>query len=144
MLISVDCVYGSWGSWSQCSQSCGDGGTRTSYRPKQRQAAHGGRQCSGPSTRSEPCNRKCCPVDCKWGEWSEYDRCSASCGGGGQVRRREVVEAEVCGGKCEEKAEEMRPCNFNCCPRDCKIGEWQNWGGLIHVSLTFLFIFNKI
>ena len=29
------------------------------------------------------CNAQPCPVDCQWGQWTDFDACTTTCGGGG-------------------------------------------------------------
>ena len=62
-------------------------------------AAHGGRACAGPREESRACNTKACPIDCKYAEWGDWETCSATCGNGTRVHKREVeVEAQHGGG----------------------------------------------
>lgn len=58
-VCTVDCVWGPWRSWSQCSALCG-GGTRTSSRGKS-EARNGGKPCVGSATHTEECNAQPCP-----------------------------------------------------------------------------------
>ena len=106
-ICSVDCK---WTQWSNCSKSCGpENKTREIEVP----AIHGGQNCIGKDTDS--CNNKDCPgepfpinysqyifldflalsnkmfhicsVDCKWSQWS---RCSQTCGQGTKTRKIDV------------------------------------------------------
>jgi len=56
---AVNC-QGTWSSWSQCSATCGSG-TQTQSFTVTTQAAHGGKACPNPSTRTQKCNEKPCP-----------------------------------------------------------------------------------
>ena len=59
----VDCQWSAWqtagGTAGQCDKSCG-GGNRKQTRTHARRAQNGGRQCSGPSTQTVPCNTQPC------------------------------------------------------------------------------------
>ena len=55
----VDCEWSEWQE-GHCSTSCGRG-TRLSRRVKIKEASRGGRQCFGPSTKTEICNNMMCP-----------------------------------------------------------------------------------
>ena len=57
------------------------------------------------------------PVDCAWGDWSEYSACSVTCGGAGtQTRTRsKAVEASGGGFDCVGPTEETTSCNNGEC-----------------------------
>merc|ERR1712117_112075 len=60
--------------------------------------------------------QRCKPVDCKWGEWSDWGQCSKTCGGGNQERTRSFdQQAEYGGASCPGKATETRGCNAQAC-----------------------------
>jgi len=50
----VNCVWGSWSGWGQCSKTCGSGGKETRTRSKTVVEANGG-TCSGSSTQQRSC-----------------------------------------------------------------------------------------
>ena len=62
--LSTLLVSGNWGSWSeygQCSTSCGGGiknKTRSCDNPR---PIHGGQNCPGEDTETQPCNTHACP-----------------------------------------------------------------------------------
>jgi len=58
---TVDCVWGSWSSYSSCSKSCG-GGEKTKTRQKKTSEQNGG-SCLGQRTSTAVCNTHNCP-DC--------------------------------------------------------------------------------
>jgi len=64
--------------------------------------------------------------DCKVGDWIPAD-CSASCGGGTQLLRREVIVDPFYGSHCPP-LEMQKPCNEHPCPIDCVMSEWSTWG----------------
>jgi len=65
------------------------------------------------------------PVDCVMAPWSEWDECSAVCGGGVQEQRRNVQsEAQHGGDPCTSAIftrSSTRTCNGHPCPVDCKL-----------------------
>ena len=56
----VDCKWSEFGSWSDCSVTCGEG-TKSATRKILHIALNGGRDCEGDSTRVNPCNLGECP-----------------------------------------------------------------------------------
>ena len=56
-----------WNDWSEglCSKECG-GGIRTNLRTFNQTAAHGGKNCSGPSEIVVNCNIQNCPSKTMW------------------------------------------------------------------------------
>merc|ERR1712113_922094 len=54
-----DCTWGDWGAWSQCSKTCGQGGTRSKSRVKTI-AEIGGGSCNGQPNETENCNESSC------------------------------------------------------------------------------------
>jgi len=59
--IPVDCEWSEW-KIGECSKQCG-GGRRINKREQNVLAAHGGRECSGPTELDEPCNTHKCPCE---------------------------------------------------------------------------------
>ena len=55
-------------------------------------------------------------VDCTWDEWSTWEICSVSCGGGTQERNRTKVAAQHGGADCVGNDRETQSCNDNVCP----------------------------
>lgn len=54
-----DCILGPWGTFSQCTETCG-GGTMTRHRVVQRHPKHGGISCTALS-QTKPCQNSPCP-----------------------------------------------------------------------------------
>lgn len=75
-------VNGDWSAYGACSATCG-GGTqvRTCSNPA---PSNGGAACVGPST--QVCNTDAYSGVQVNGGWTEFGACSATCGGGTQVR----------------------------------------------------------
>jgi len=116
----VDGGYGSWGKWSKCTAACGSG-IRIRFRkcdsPK---PAWGGKPCSGSKGREiAPCNTQACPTDGGYSKWGAWGKCSASCGGGVQVKERTCTNPAPAGGgmDCDGLGPSIqrRPCNTQRC-----------------------------
>ena len=58
--IQVNCVWGEWTSWSDCTRTCATG-VKSKQRWKKITALYGGHECSGARTKSEKCNTQTCP-----------------------------------------------------------------------------------
>ena len=60
--------------------------------------------------------------DYSWGEWSAWEICSVTCGGGSQGRNRSITQQAMFGGnECMGDDSEQQSCNNNGCPgRDYK------------------------
>ena len=124
---SVDCQWGEYGEWSECSKDCG-GGTQTRSRPIVQEAKNNGKNCKGLPTQTKECNSNPCPIDCQWGEYGEWSKCSKNCGGGTQIRSRPIYREAKFGGKtCKGQPSQTRQCNLMPCSVDCSWGEYGEW-----------------
>ena len=124
----MNCQWGQWTDWGSCTKTCGKG-SQTSTREIQQPAQNGGEICEGKPSRDQPCNENCCPVDCKWGQWTAWGSCPVTCGGGTWTSTRVIGQEAVCGGSnCTGNSTRDQPCNTNCCPVDCQWGQWTEWG----------------
>jgi len=110
--FTCDCAYEDWGEWGDCTESCGDFGTKTRHRGVKWDSRNGGQECSeSDMSEQTSCNRKCCPVDCAWEEWSEWSACPDVCGVSNRTRHREKIEHQCGGNPCEGKGTEEQECN---------------------------------
>mmetsp|Transcript_15146 Transcript_15146/g.38941 ORF Transcript_15146/g.38941 Transcript_15146/m.38941 type:complete len:595 (-) Transcript_15146:83-1867(-) len=130
---NVDCEWGNWSLWSDCTLTCG-GGERTRYRDIQTSPKGKGKLCEpGPKSqvapcRTEPCRANC--VDAEWSGWSRWGPCSATCGGGVRWRHRTIArEANKCGRAPDGKDKEYEKCNTQSCSAslDCMFSAWAHW-----------------
>ena len=56
-------------------------------------------------------------VDCVWSDWSDWDTCTVTCGGGTQGKTRSVtVVAEYGGVECDGDATASQACCEDPCP----------------------------
>ncbi|CAF0766279.1 unnamed protein product [Rotaria sordida] len=117
-----------WSPWSICPQTCEKifrSRTRTCTNPKPK---NNGRICIGSEREEEPCPEIICSNEIsRLSNWSEWDVCSKSCGGGIQKRRRTCLSN---GGKCNECLDEIRLCNELPCPIQ-PVTIWSNWTRII-------------
>ena len=124
----IDGNWGQWSMFSECIGECGFG-VRTRTRlcdspvPK-----HGGRKCPGHSTEKEKCDTLIpCMVHGGWSYWSEWGKCSVSCGFGQRSRFRTCTNpSPLYGGMfCKGPPQEMKECkNKIHCPIN---GHWSFW-----------------
>jgi len=112
----VNCVWSDLKPISDCTKSCG-GGTQFFTRSKIQEARNGGRECEGDKYLVQPCNEDSCKVNCEWGAWGTYSKCSKSCGGGTKSRSRSKSVVESNGGSCSGFPTETKNCNTQGCPR---------------------------
>ncbi|KAJ8010539.1 hypothetical protein DPEC_G00076130 [Dallia pectoralis] len=79
----VDCEWGSWAEWSQCSVTCGLG-QRTSRRVVFQHRQYDGTECVGPAQRTAPCRGPdcSCPNGERWARSTSeaLSVCEKSCG----------------------------------------------------------------
>ena len=96
--------WGDWGTWAECTKSCGTGLTW-------RKRTCGTGQCSlAPVGVREV--KACMLRGCEeWSDWAEWSKCSVSCGGGITTRSR-YCEGGVAGtGGCEGSTYDKSDCN---------------------------------
>ncbi|CAE7739327.1 Sspo [Symbiodinium sp. CCMP2592] len=139
----VDCEWGDWAPWSNCSASC-QGGTHTRNREVAVPADGGGKQCKGNVTEVGVCaDTIACPVDCVMTEWGGWTPCTPYCSGKQQRNRVILTQPFAGGAACGETAEEIS-CNNTCI--NCQASSWTDWsecsktcsGGTQHRSRTIL------
>ena len=85
-------------------------------------------ECSTDLNETKDCDVGVCPVDCQWSTWEGWSRCSRTCNGGINSRKRTEKVAAAHGGKaCQGSADEDGVCNIQGCPVDCKWVPWSEW-----------------
>jgi len=129
----VACKLAAWSAWDECDATCGSGQHRQT-RTIENKAANGGDPCVGSLTQVKPCSSGACPgppppVDCAWGDWSDWGACTHC--SGQKFRHRIVHHTNEKGGKpC--KAGNSR--EIMACPRECHTSfychwaDWAPWG----------------
>ena len=99
----IDCA-GSWGDWSECSETCG-GGTKSREYSVNTPAENGGEECpkEDGENENESCNTQGCPVDCV-GSWGAWSNCSKKYGDGNKFREYTITKQASNGGdECPHK-----------------------------------------
>jgi len=94
------CEWGEWGQWSECSKTC-ESGSSTRERAVDKPALNNGTDCEGEASESGICNEVCCPIDCVWAQWEEWDSCPSGCGKQKTRLRHKDVEASCGGMQCQ-------------------------------------------
>lgn len=120
------CEVSSWGQWSRCPTTCGKGSqsrARTVVQPEE-----AGGECPFTLSESRECNHPAkCPKDCHMTDWSEFSKCSRSCGSGVASRTRKIISQPVAGGKPCGGTQEFAACNNFECPTDCEMNPFSAW-----------------
>ena len=124
----LDCVVSAWVVSHGCSVSCGPiAGTTILAREILTKASLGGTVC--PAVRQiQQCYAGPCPTHCFVTPFELWGKCSASCGGGVQERRRSVVALPSSGGSVCPALLDTRPCNMLRCKQDCLMASFGPWG----------------
>jgi len=122
-----DCAWNDWEPWKACKKTCGNSTThreRTVAFPERA----GGKLCAGEHMESKQCEIPECPTDCQWGQWTVFNPCDVTCGGGTRKRfRKPAVEAKNGGSVCDDNNTDSQVCNTEHCPVDCQWSDWQEW-----------------
>jgi hypothetical protein len=126
----IDCAVSTWSIWSKCSKSCGPNGVHFRTRDVLSQPV-GGKACPG-LKETKPCDGGACPVHCKVSEWSAWNDCSVTCGGGKQTRTRKVVQHAQNQGYVCPLLKDTQTCNTEVCAVDCVMSAWDAWGPCTH------------
>lgn len=130
----LDCVEKSWGAWEACSVTCGVGIT-VRVRGIEVNPAHGGRACRA-LAEQDSCNDGPCPIHCEVSDWTPWETCTKSCGGGKQSRTRTILTNPLHTGDQCPFLDDDRQCNVQPCPLSCEVSSWGGWhptvgGGVI-------------
>jgi len=87
----VACVWSAWTQWTVCS-----GNEQRSSRGHLVLQAHGGSPCVGAQMKVRPCGA-CAnsTYSCDWGQWADWQPCTATCGTGGSRTRERKLTASA-------------------------------------------------
>eukprot|EP00929_Paragymnodinium_shiwhaense_P087744 TRINITY_DN4788_c0_g1_i1.p1 TRINITY_DN4788_c0_g1~~TRINITY_DN4788_c0_g1_i1.p1 ORF type:complete len:1566 (-),score=344.96 TRINITY_DN4788_c0_g1_i1:100-4740(-) len=124
----IDCVWGQWTEWNGCLNEYSQ---KTRSRKVVTFPNWRGKPCSGEAKQTTSCYTPPGQRNCKLSEWSEFDTCTAKCGGGLRSRHRYVVAEASDGGRlCSGSLEDMEACNTQGCIEhdvDCVLSPWSAW-----------------
>lgn len=115
----IDGEWATWGSWGDCSVTCGGGSqwrNRTCTNPAPQ---YGGSDCVGNITDSpQDCNTQVCIIDGSWGNWGQWGTCTVTCGGGRWSRSRTCDNPAPANGglDCPGDMSDFSDCNTDVCP----------------------------
>jgi len=90
--------------------------------------SQGGKPFEGILNETKSCQRQ--ESDCHMADWSKWDSCDRSCGGGQQQRHRLIIQLPSRPfAVCPANIVETRPCNSEVCnpDKDCIMKEWSAW-----------------
>ncbi|CAE7315846.1 Hmcn1 [Symbiodinium pilosum] len=127
-----DCIWHDWGTWTNCSKTCGLGfnaGTTTRHRVQSVTAAFGGKACEGKAVHTTRCNEVLCPVNCEWLPWTGWTECIQPCGRNGTRERSRNKTAPAHGGEdCVGDSTEISSCSvLGGCSVNCTWEDWNEW-----------------
>ena len=113
--------------WSDCSKSfnCGH---QIRKRTITQQANSAGEPCTGEPTQTRQCNTQSCHINCQWGQWGAWTKCSKSCNSGYETRQRTIAQqANASGEPCTGEPTQTQQCNAQSCPINCVWSQWSSW-----------------
>ncbi|XP_052105775.1 SCO-spondin-like [Mytilus californianus] len=131
----IDGIWSGWSEWEECSVTCG-GGLKTRNRTcSNPEPQFGGKYCTGNDTNISNCADNLCPINGNWTEWSSWNECSVTCGGGRKVRDRQCSNPvpQYGGDPCFGNTTNIDSCNEDPCPID---GNWSGWSEWEECSVT--------
>jgi len=115
-----NCEYQEWEhettTAGECNASCGPGKFVLTRKVKW-QKRNDGTECNADdATKEEPCNLRCCPVDCVMEKWGKWTPCPEYCGSDKtqmiQIRTRGIEVSPTCDGNPCGATEEKKECNI--------------------------------
>ncbi|XP_076443960.1 coadhesin-like [Babylonia areolata] len=117
-----------WAGWTvtiTCTKTCG-GGLRRYTRQCKSRGTSCSRLCDGSSTKEEPCKTQtCCDQQTHgWTDWSQYSRCSKTCGSGTR-RRTRICKGD--GTDCSHLCSGANSETVNCKNEECCVDSEHGW-----------------
>ncbi|CAE8680778.1 unnamed protein product [Polarella glacialis] len=121
--IALDCRLSAWDGWSGCD---GDD-QRFRARRVDVPASGSGARCAGSMRETETCFHA--KIDCRMSDWTQWDTCDRTCGGGQTHRQRQVEHFPENGGEtCSHELMQTKGCNSDpCSKQDAELSDWSAW-----------------
>lgn len=119
----VDCIVSDWTEYTECTNTCGDGGFKLRHRSVHRAAVFNGVACPVLAEK-KTCGHQACPVDCVMSPWGDWSTCSLTCGNGEMTRERHYSSPAKFGGKVCPVGKQEKVCNNGPCSADCSFSAW--------------------
>ena len=116
------CQYGPFGEYSNCEKTCKTNDTEVVVQSRTRQLIFSHPATSSVCTalvQKRACSVPRCPISCLVSEWSSWNPCLRTCGGGKQKRVRIVTRQNQFNGRGCPQLIQWRDCQTNPCPVDC-------------------------
>ena len=111
---------GDW-TWSTCTESCGDSGTKYQYRTCDLKSAYDGTSCPGTTTEYQnegtACHRRNCCSSTEISGYGDWGSCSVTCGGGTQYRDvylKSAYNGQSCGTSSTQDSQSCNPQSCVC------------------------------
>lgn len=118
----LDGGYSMWSNFTECTKSCNVGRHTRTRQCNNPVPKHGGKDCSslGLETDVQLCNTFPCPIHGGYNQWSGFESCTRTCGGGKLIRRRSCINPPPAHGgrNCSSQGPsiESKSCNTQKCP----------------------------
>ncbi|XP_045170493.2 coadhesin-like isoform X2 [Mercenaria mercenaria] len=108
--------WSQWGNWESCSVTCGVGIQKRHRSCSNPYPSGLGLHCFGEALDVEICRPGPC-ADGGWTDWSTWTKCSATCGGGFESRKRTCSNPvpSALGRYCDGDSTEIVSCNTDAC-----------------------------
>lgn len=131
----VDGGWSEFTQWSKCSVSCGSGSQKRSRSCTNPKPSKGGKLCQGKPVQIQVCRKPACPVNGGWSAYSQWSRCTVTCGNGFRSRSRSCTNPPPSNGGhyCVGIGHQSAPCRNAPCKVD---GKWGQWSGYSACSST--------
>ncbi|XP_028400689.1 uncharacterized protein LOC114523847 isoform X2 [Dendronephthya gigantea] len=128
----LDADFYPWTPWTDCSQSCGQGGVQTRTRRCQNVDKP---NCVGASQENKTCSIRSCPVNGDWSAWSDWTPCSQTCGKSVKLRMRKCDNPAASNGgrSCYGHEKEEEQCDLQVCSVN---GQWSSWSAWSDCHVT--------
>jgi hypothetical protein len=123
---ATDCVVSAFGTWGECSMTCGVGKRYRSRTVLTRNSLLG-IECPHLAQEADCTNHVPCVVSCAVSVWKNTTECTKSCGGGLLHQVRTVTKGAESGGFPCPELTGVQACNQQPCLVGCNATGWSSW-----------------